>query len=211
MLPELYIVGAGGFGRELYCWLKDTSAWGRDWEFSGFLDDDLSALDSFNHDGKVVAKVSEFVPKGSQLFACGIGNVEMKQKACRGLIEQGAEFVSIVHPTAVIGDRVALGAGVVVCPGVILTCDIAVGRMAMVNLNSTVGHDVTIGEWSTLSPLNSLTAGVSIGDGVFLGSGAHVLPGISVGDGAFVGAGSVVMRDVKNGQKIYGNPARILP
>ena len=208
MIPELYIVGAGGFGRELYTWLQDLSGWNRDWKFSGFLDDNLSALDGFEYEAQVVSPVSDFTPRAGQMFACGIGNVGAKQKVCGPLLERGANFITLVHPTAVVGANVALGAGVVLCPGAILTCDIELGDLTMINLNCSIGHDVTIGKWTTLSPQSNLNGGVHIGDGVFLGSSAVILPGHSVGDGALVGAGAVVMRDVKPGQHVFGNPAR---
>jgi sugar O-acyltransferase (sialic acid O-acetyltransferase NeuD family) len=209
MMPQLYIVGAGGFGRELYGWIRDLPAWGRDWEFAGFLDDNLSALDGCDYDVKVVASLKDFIPTPGQKFACGIGNVALKQKVCGSLLERGAEFTTLVHPTAIIGANVALGSGTVVCPRVTLTCDIQIGAMVMINLHSTVGHDAGIGPWSTLSAHCDLTGGVRVGAGVFLGSGARILPGKSVGDGAVVGAGSVVIRDVKPGDSVFGNPARV--
>ena len=96
-----------------------------------------------------------------------------------------------------------------ICPGVILTCDIHVGRMAMINCHSSAGHDVQIGEYSTLSGHCDLMGHVKLGAGVFLGSGARVIPGKSIGSGALVGAGAVVVRSVKPLQKVFGNPARV--
>lgn len=208
MTPDLYIVGAGGFGRELYRWMQDLTGWGRDWNFAGFLDDNLSALKEFNYDAEVIARVSGFVPRSGQVFACGIGNVAMKREVCAPLLERGAEFIRVVHPTAVVGANVHLGTGVVLCPGVKVTSDIHIGNMVMLNLGTTIGHDVSVGEWTTLSPQSNLNGGVMIGAHVFLGSSAVVLPGISVGDDALVGAGAVVMRGVKPGQSVFGNPAR---
>jgi sugar O-acyltransferase (sialic acid O-acetyltransferase NeuD family) len=209
MLPELYIVGAGGFGRELYGWLKDSPDWGCQWEFAGFLDDNLSALDGFDYDAKVVARLSDWTPGPSQRFACGIGNVALKEKVCSPLLSGGAQFLTFVHPSAIVGANVVIGSGTVVCPRVTLTCDIQIGEMVMINLHSTVGHDASIGNGSTLSAHCDLTGGSRIGSGVFLGSGARILPGKSVGDGAVVGAGSVVIRDVKAGDRVFGNPARV--
>ena len=37
----LYIVGGGGFGREVYNWAKECSKWGKQWNFKGFLDDGI--------------------------------------------------------------------------------------------------------------------------------------------------------------------------
>ena len=47
--------------------------------------------------------------------------------------------------------------------------------------------------------------------GVFLATGAYEsFPGSRVGGFAYVGAGSVVIRSVAAGQKVFGNPARVL-
>ena len=209
MLRELFIVGAGGFGRELYAWLRDMPECGRDWKFAGFLDDKLSALDGFKYDAGVVARVDTFEPRAGQLFACGIGNVQAKIAVCQPLIERGAQFLTIVHPTAILGENVALGEGVVLCPRVTLSCDIKLGPMTMLNYHVTVGHDARVGSWTTLCPHCDLTGGTQVGDRTFLGSGARLIPGTRVGDDALVGAGAVVMRTVKDGQRVFGNPARV--
>lgn len=51
---------------------------------------------------------------------------------------------------------------------------------------------------------------IVIGADVWIGGGAILLPGVTVGDGAIIGAGAVVTRDVGQGQRVVGNPARVL-
>lgn len=51
---------------------------------------------------------------------------------------------------------------------------------------------------------------IRIGRNVWIGGGALILPGVTVGDDAVIGAGSVVTRDVAAGQRVAGNPARLL-
>ena len=207
-MKDLYIVGAGGFGREVYTWLHAMDA-SSDWRFSGFLDDNATALGGLNYDKGVVAPISDFAVEPSQVFVCGIGGVSAKIKLCQPLIDQGARFLTIVHPTAVIGRNVQLGQGVVLCPGAILTCDIKIGAMTMINCCSSVGHDATIGDWCTISAHCDLTGHTKLGRGVFMGSGAKVVPGKSIGDDALIGAGSVVIQSVAAGQQVFGNPARL--
>ncbi len=208
-MKDLYIVGAGGFGREVYGWLYDMGGVSG-WKFSGFLDDNSEALKGFDYDKGVVARISDFKVKSSQLFVCGIGDVQTKIKLCQPLLDQGAEFLTVIHPTAVVGKNVCLGHGVVLCPGVILTCDVDIGAMTMINCQSSVGHDVSIGDWCTVSAHCDLTGHTKLGRGVFMGSGARVIPGKSVGDHAVVGAGSVVIRSVVAGTTVFGNPARLV-
>ena len=208
-MKDLYIVGAGGFGREVYGWLCDLGE-SADWKFCGFLDDNMEALNGLDYPLGVVAPVSGFAVKSSQLFVCGIGDVATKMRLCQPLLEQRARFLTVVHPTAIVGKNVKLGQGVVLCPGVILTCDIKVGDMVMINCLSSAGHDVEIGDWSTISAHCDLTGYATLGRGVFMGSGARVIPGRSVGDDARVGAGSVVLSSVAAGQTVFGNPARVV-
>lgn len=208
-MRNLYIVGAGGFGREVYCWLHDMSDAGRDWEFGGFLDDNPAALGDFNYEKGVVSSIKDFVPTAGDLFVCGIGAVPTKRNICQPLIDRGAQFLTVVHPSVVMGENVQLGEGVVLCPGVILTCDISIGDMVMINCHSSAGHDVSVGAWSTISGHCDLTGHTKLGRGVFFGSGARIIPEKTIGDDAFVGAGSVVIRSVAAGQKVFGSPARV--
>lgn len=208
MNKQLYIVGAGGFGRELYNWLVALPEALRDWEIAGFLDDNPSALNGFDYDPQVVGRASEWIPEENHLFACGIGRIDVKESVCRRLLEKGANFLTVVHPTALIGRGVKLGEGAVICPRVTLTWDIEVGEMAMINCHTTVGHDAYIGAWSTISANCDLTGCTRVGESVFMGSGARVIPGKSIGDGSIIGAGSVVIRTVEEQGRVFGNPAR---
>jgi sugar O-acyltransferase (sialic acid O-acetyltransferase NeuD family) len=208
-MKKLYIVGAGGFGRELAAWINDLPAQGRGWVWQGFLDDNVDALKSFG-DFATVSPLSSHRVSDQNIYLCGIGTPAIKRKLVKPLLEQGAVFISYVHPRATIGDRVKLGLGVVICPECVLSCDIELGDFAMVNLRSTIGHDAKVGPWSTISAQCDLTGGVELGTAVFLGSRVSVIPGKKVGDGATVGAGSTVMTNVPAHVTVVGNPARVL-
>ena len=53
-------------------------------------------------------------------------------------------------------------------------------------------------------------APVTIEDEVFIGARALVLKGVRIGRGAVIGAGAVVAKDVKSGEIVAGNPARVV-
>ena len=208
-MKQLYIVGAGGFGREVFNWLEDLEANGNEWEVIGFLDDDSTALDGFNYPKSVVGGIGDHKPEPNNVYVCGIGSQSYKRTVCEALKSKGANFISVVHPSAKIGRNVKLGSGVVLCPRVTLTCDIEVGSMSMINCHTSVGHDAKIEDWVTISAHCDLTGHTRVGEGAFLGSGSRLIPGTKVGAGAIVGAGSVVIRKVPEGVSVFGNPARI--
>ena len=209
-MKKLIIVGAGGFGREVYAWAKDHPDSGHAWEITGFLDDDPHVLDGYDYPVGVMGSVEEHQPAEDEVFVCAIGAPMIKKKVCQGLLARSATFISLVHPSVILGENIQLGDGVVLCPRVTLTADITVGAFAAINCHSSAGHDVVIGAWATISGHCDLTGNTRYGVGAFLATGVRIVPGKSVGDFAYVGAGSVVIRSVKDGLKVFGNPARVL-
>ena len=209
MSKKLFIVGAGGLGRELHSWIQQHLDFNRDYPFSGFLDDNPDALKPFGNFAPVLPIVGHQVSAGS-VYLCGIGSPKVKEKIISPLIKAGASFLSFIHPTCVIGQRVKLGQGVVLCPRVVLTCDIQVGDFCFFNIGSTVGHDVTIGSWTTVSSHCDITGLVHLGERVFLGSRASIIPKIKIGHDSTIAAGASVFSDVKPGCTVAGNPARVI-
>lgn len=207
-MKPVYIVGAGGFGREVLQWAGDHPDCGRLWRIAGFLDDNPDALAPFGRDVRVAGPIAGHVPNPDALYLCGLGQPGPKRDICGRLSASGAKFLTLVHPSAHVGSHVELGEGCVICPGVVLSCDIRLGRFVTVNLNSTVGHDASIGDFTSLSALCDVTGFVTIGEGVFLGSRSGVVPGKKIGDRVHVGAGSTVIADIREGERVFGVPAR---
>jgi len=58
---NIIIVGAGGFGREVYLWTKDSFPKGK-YYIKGFLDDDKRALDKFNLDITIIGDIDSYLP-----------------------------------------------------------------------------------------------------------------------------------------------------
>jgi sugar O-acyltransferase (sialic acid O-acetyltransferase NeuD family) len=124
------------------------------------------------------------------------------------LLAKGAQFFTLIHPTAIVGENVKIGRGVLICPYSVLTVDLTVGDFVTINLLCTIGHDAEIGDFSTLSCHCDVTGGVVLEAEVFMGSRSSILPKVRVGRGAVVGAGSVVLRKVAPGSVVFGVPAK---
>lgn len=208
-MKQLIIVGAGGFGRELHAWAKQHPDCDRAWTLAGFLDDNPQALAAFG-DFAHIQPIVGHRPAPDNVYLCGLGLPPQKEELIAPLLAAGAEFLTFVHPRAIIGDRVKLGKGVVICPYAVLSVDISIGDYTLIGLHCTIGHDAAIGDWSTLSAHCDITGHVQIEDRVFMGTHACIIPSKIIGSRVLVGAGAVVITHVPPGVTVVGNPARIL-
>lgn len=84
------------------------------------------------------------------------------------------------------------------------------GMALVVNSKSRIGNDVTLRQSTTIG--SSVPGGASpvIGDGVEIGANAVIVGDVKIGDFAVIGAGSVVVSSVANGERVVGNPGRVL-
>jgi len=122
----------------------------------------------------------------------------------------GFELVAAIHPSALLGSRVKIGAGSVLVAGVVVNVDAEIGDNVIVNTSASVDHDCRIGAHVHLSPGVRLAGRVTVGEFTHIGIGAAVLPNLTIGKHCIVGAGSVVREDVPDGMVVAGNPARII-
>lgn len=209
-MDKIYIVGAGGLGRELLQWIKDINAVKPTWEIGGFLDNKLDALDDLECDVPIVGRNSEWVPKDGEVFAMAIATPKDKEIRVQELKSKGAYFPPIIHPTATVTPFSHYGEGLIMFPYAKLSVNSTVGDFVTM-CSSGVGHDVLIDDYTTVSGMCSILRNVRLGKRVFVGANVSVAPDVQVGDDAYLGIGSVVLKDVPPSTKTYGNPARFMP
>jgi sugar O-acyltransferase (sialic acid O-acetyltransferase NeuD family) len=207
---RLVIVGAGGFGREVLQWARDS--WpdhaGR---IAGFLSDDPKRLDGFSTGLTILGPVASYEKLSGDYLLLGIGVAYSRRMVAERLIARGAEFVTLVHPTAVVAESARIGRGSIVCPGAIVSDSATLGECVLMNYHTSLGHDASAGDFAVLSPYATLGGAASIGNDVFLGLHAAVGPGVSVGKRSKISANSCALSSVPPDSLVYGVPGRVSP
>lgn len=203
----LLIVGAGGYGREIFGMSQTARGSGREWTVRGFLNDIPDALKGFGGLPPIVGG-TDHVPGPEELFICAIGDVAGRKKVCDRLRARGARFANLVQPSASLAASVCLGEGVIIEAFTGVGVNSRIGDFSTILSHVSVAHDVRMGSFVQVAPFASILGRSVIGDEVQIGSHAVVLPDITVGAGATVGAGSVVIQNVPEGATVFGVPAR---
>lgn len=154
----------------------------------------------------------ELGPQRNQLVN-GIGSLpckKLRQELFAQYKRAGFEFLSVVHPSVVMGAGVTLGEGVQIMAGAIVQADTTIGDNSIINTGALVDHDCVIGNHVHIAPGAVISGGVNIGEGVHIGTGASIIQGLTIGAGAVIGAGTVVVKDVSAQYKIIGRAPRVL-
>lgn len=207
-MKHLIIIGAGGFGREIYCSASESLGYGTEFDIKGFLDPDESKLDGFKGYPPIIGVEDTYQIEPDDVFTCAFGNVSLKKKCCDKIISKGGIFQTLIHKTAYVSKNVKIGKGSIILAGARLHCDVTIGDFVVIQPYAIIGHDVKVGRWSHINAFVDCGGASSIGEGVTLHTTCFVLPQAIIEDDVTVGAGSVTMMRVKKGQTVFGVPAR---
>jgi sugar O-acyltransferase (sialic acid O-acetyltransferase NeuD family) len=205
---QLYIGGAGGFAREV-AWLIEQS-WG------GTLESFFVVTQPEFLSGPVnninCRLLSELSATNKSRYVVAIGEPDIKRKVSTLFEQSGHAAAILIHPRAEASQWLRIGEGTIICAGVMITVNVAIGKHVHINLGCTIGHDVEIGDYSTLSPGVNVSGNVKIGSGVFIGTGASIINGtcdqpLMIGNNAVIAAGACVTKSVAPDSMVAGVPA----
>lgn len=137
------------------------------------------------------------IHSGCVLGAAGFGFVRNEQGVFEKFLQVGR---------LIIGDNVEIQSLTNVDRGGLK--DTVIGMGTKIDTGCHIGHNVRIGKHCAIAGHTLIAGSTTIGDEVFIGPSSVLRNRIKVGSGSFIGFGSVVTKDVPDGARIMGTPAR---
>jgi len=199
MSESVVVIGAGGHAKVVLATLEALGT-----EVTGIFDDsaDLWGMQLLGHEVK--GPVQEAQSYGAPGILA-IGSNRQRQKLAE---ELSLEWVSAIHPSALVHETVEVGPGSVIFAGAIVQPETVIGDHVIVNTGARIDHDCRIGSFAHIAPGASLAGTVAIGQGALMGIGSCAIPGVTIGDWSVVGAGAAVVSDLDSQVTATGVPAK---
>lgn len=203
MKETLIIIGASGHGKVI----ADIAAKMNKWLNIYFLDDDSSINECIGL--KVIGRIIDsYIYKDEADFFVAIGNNNTREKIQENLIAEGVSLATIVHPNAVVGNRVKIGMGTVIMAGVVINNSSNIGKGCIINTHSSLDHDNVIEDYVHISPGVNLAGAVVVGRGSWIGIGGVVSNNVTICSKCQLGAGAVVVKNITESGVYVGVPAK---
>jgi sugar O-acyltransferase (sialic acid O-acetyltransferase NeuD family) len=183
------------------------------YEVIAILDDNPELHGQIIKGVKVEGPLSKAKSYVETFFVFGIGSMKtrlIRQEIISNLGIDISNFVSIIHPSAIIDKSAKIGYGCIIHPGVCVGNDVFIDSFAIIAVNSAIGPYAHIGAYSMITSLVAILTGSKIGKAVFVGACSCVTENIEIGNGSMIGVGTVVSRNIDQGVFFLGNPGRVL-
>ena len=209
---DLYIIGAGGFGREVAWLVERINSIEPTWNLKGFIDDNSLYHGTIENGYSVIGGCEYLHELNHDIWVvCAVGSANIRKAIVRKLEKiPHVNFATLIDPSVIISKYVSIGEGTIICAGTILTVNITMGKHVIVNLDCTLGHNDSIDNFVTIYPSVNVSGNVTIGECVELGTGTQIIQGKNIGMGSVIGAGAVVIRDIPEYCTAVGNPAKVI-
>lgn len=203
-MDDIIILGASGHAKVIIDALHCRNKEKKDYQNIFLLDDNESLIGQTILGHRVMGKISDCEKYAADRFVIGIGNNRIRKMIAE---QYQLNYISVVHPSAVISEDADIAEGTVVMAGAVINPGVRIGKHCIINTAVTVDHDCWLEAYVHLSPGVHLSGAVHIGEETWLGTGSNVKNNLTIADHVMTGVGSVVVKDLKEAGTYVGIPA----
>ena len=204
MENKVYIIGAGGHGQVIADIVKKMG-----FKLVGFLDDNKSLIGHKIGDMPVISPVAHAKELDGK-FVIAVGDNEARKKLADMLNFPDEKYLTVIHPSVIIGNNVRIGVGTMIVGGAVINTGTIIGKHTIINTSVSIDHHNIIGDFVHIGPGTHTGGNVTIEEGTFLGIGTSVIPNRKIGRWSVIGAGAAVISDIPEFTVAVGIPANVI-
>lgn len=183
------------------------------WDVVGYIDDvKFKKVDDFFGYSVVgnEQSIPKFVKEGYYFFNNVVSSTDKMEVVAQKLLKYKAKICTLVftEPPNIHYEKVFVGEGSCVFPGVFVGTDVHIGKNVIVRQQANISHDTEIGDLCFVGPGAGIMGNVKVGNNTFIGAKALIRNDITIGRNCVVGMGAVVTKDVPDNTTVVGIPAK---
>lgn len=189
---EFYLIGAGGYGKQLSHILKKNSIT----KSTIFVDD------------KYVLNIKSFLKKKNLIFSITVGDCKTREKIYMKTLKTNLRYQPIVLSDKHIYTK-HINKGCIVEPNTMLTNNVVLGIGSFIFTGSVLGHDTCVGNFCNIGCNVVISGNVKIANRVQIGANSFISNNVKISSDVVIVPGSNVMSDIK-APGIYKDNLRIV-
>lgn len=167
----------------------------------GYIGREVTSSDRFL--GPYLGNVDNFKVSSDCMVMLTMGQNPGRLEVFELLKKRGCQFISFIHPTAIVVSDAVLSEGVYIGPYCIVGSGARIGANTFINKYVNIGHDASLGKSCCISPFVSIGGGSEIMDNVSIWTRATIKPSIKVASGTEISAHTYVRKDVLTKSLIF--------
>ena len=188
------LIGNGGHAREVQAQMDIELFRFVSDEYWKEGDDRLLPLSKFNPDKYVVM--------------IAIANSKDREDIVKQL-PTSTQYFTFIHPTAqLMSNDITIDEGSFIGANSIITCNVFIGKHAILNRANHIGHDCKIGDYFSAMPGSIVSGSVTLGNKVYLGTNSCIREKINICDDVTVGLNTGIFKDIKDSGVYAGYPIK---
>jgi sugar O-acyltransferase (sialic acid O-acetyltransferase NeuD family) len=151
--------------------------------------------------------LSKFDPE-KYVIMIAIANSKDRENVVKNLSEK-TKYFTFKHPTAqIMSDDITIGEGSFIGANSIITCNVEIGKHAILNRGVHIGHDCIIGDYFSAMPGSVVSGNVTLGDKVYLGTNSSIREKITICNDVIIGLNTGIVKDIKDSGVYVGTPIK---
>jgi sugar O-acyltransferase (sialic acid O-acetyltransferase NeuD family) len=206
-MNNLIIIGARGYGREVYNLAIQCNGYDEEFIVKGFLDNNYKALDCFTNYPPILSSVEDYNIEKGDVFVCALGSIEWKKHYSEIILSKGGIFINLVHPSSKISLSTLLGKGILIFMHSSINDNCEIQDFVTIQGYVSIENNVKIGKWTHINAFVYVGDQVIIGNSASLNVRATILPRLKINNYSIVGANSYVESNVGERKVVFGTPA----